>query len=50
MSDTHPDAMQERYNADPNYRNKEVFVQIPGKHRNKEAAWKALRDMLAIRH
>jgi hypothetical protein len=26
------------------------FVRIPGKHRNHDAAWDALADMLATRH
>jgi len=29
---------------------REVWLLIPGKHRNKEAAWEALEDMLATRH
>jgi hypothetical protein len=27
-----------------------TWVRIPGKHRNKDAAWDALEDMIATRH
>jgi hypothetical protein len=27
-----------------------TFVSIPGKHRDKDAAWDVLEDMLATRH
>lgn len=29
---------------------REAYVRVPGKHRNKEAAWDALQEMLATRH
>jgi hypothetical protein len=28
----------------------EAWVRIPGKHRNRDAAWDALEDMIATRH
>jgi hypothetical protein len=28
----------------------EAWVRIPGKHRDKEAAWEALQDLLQTRH
>jgi len=28
----------------------EAWLRIPGKHRSKEAAWDALRDLLETRH
>ena len=27
-----------------------VWVRVPGKHRNKEAAWDAVQEMVAVRH
>jgi hypothetical protein len=32
------------------YSLREAWLRVPGKHRNKEAAWGALQDMLAPRH
>jgi hypothetical protein len=48
MIDMHPDDFK-------NYRRggrtvREAWVRIPGKHRNKEAAWDALQEMLETRH
>jgi hypothetical protein len=28
----------------------EVWVRIPGKHKNRDAAWNCLEDMMAARH
>jgi hypothetical protein len=43
----HPD----EYRPDPNGRVvREAWLRIPGKFRNKDAAWDALEDMLATRH
>ena len=39
----HPDD----YKPDGNRAAKEVFVRVPGKHRNKEAAWDALCDIIS---
>jgi hypothetical protein len=29
---------------------REAWVLVPGKHRNQDAAWDALQDMIATRH
>jgi hypothetical protein len=29
---------------------REAWVRVPGKHRNKDAAWAALENMIATRH
>jgi hypothetical protein len=48
MVDTHPDILEN----DPTMHGRArcVWVRIPGKHRNMDAAWGALEDMLATRH
>jgi hypothetical protein len=43
MIDVDPDEMQ-------HCPCKSAFFCIPGKHRNRDAAWDALEDMLATRH
>jgi hypothetical protein len=63
MIDVHPDELKHCLcitaflYVDPNeYRPKgsrtarEAWVRIPGKHRNWDAAWAALEDMIATRH
>jgi hypothetical protein len=50
MIDVDPDA-----DAFKNYRPGartvcQCFVHIPGKHRNRDAAWDALEDLMATRH
>lgn len=30
--------------------NHSAWVRVPGKHRNKEAAWVAAQEMVAVRH
>jgi hypothetical protein len=42
----HPDD----YKPDGSRMAREVFVRIPGKHRNKDTAWAALEDLIATRH
>lgn len=42
----HPD----EYRPDGNRIAQEAWVKIPGKHRNWDAAWDALMEMLATRH
>jgi hypothetical protein len=38
------------YRPDGNRTAREAWLRIPGKHRNWEAAWDALQDILATRH
>jgi hypothetical protein len=33
-----------------NRRAREAWVRVPGKHRNKDAAWDALQDLMETRH
>lgn len=49
MIDVHPDELKE-YRRYGSRSAQEAWLRIPGKHRNKKAAWKALRDMLKTRH
>lgn len=42
----HPD----EYRPDGSRTAREAWVRIPGKHRNKDAAWDALQDLLVTRH
>lgn len=37
------------YHPDPSRVAQEVWVRIPGKHRNKDLAWEAFQDMMAAR-
>jgi hypothetical protein len=48
MVDIHPDILE----SDPTMHRpaRSVWVRVPGKHRNRDAAWDALEDMLATRH
>jgi hypothetical protein len=63
MVDVHPDDLKhclcrtaflyvnpKEYKPDGSRTAHEVWVRIPGKHRNWEAAWDALEDMMATRH
>ena len=63
MIDVHPDELKRcfckvaflyvhpsEYRPDGSHTAREVYVRIPGKHRNRDAAWNALEDMLATRH
>ena len=43
MIDVDPDELGSR-------RARQVFVRIPGKHRNRDAAWDALEELVATRH
>jgi len=38
------------YRPDGSPTAREAWVRVPGKHRNKEAAWDALENMIATRH
>jgi hypothetical protein len=38
------------YQPDGSRTAREVYVRIPGKHRNADAAWDALEDLIATRH
>jgi hypothetical protein len=38
------------YRPDGRRTAREAFVRIPGKHRNRDAAWDALEEILATRH
>jgi hypothetical protein len=38
------------YRPDGSRTAREAWVRIPGKHRNREAAWDALQNMIATRH
>jgi hypothetical protein len=42
----HPD----EYRPDGSRTAREAWVCVPGKHRNKEAAWNAVQDMIETRH
>jgi hypothetical protein len=46
MIEVHPDELKHRAPG----ATREAWVRIPSKHRNKEAAWDALEDMLVTRH
>jgi hypothetical protein len=63
MVDVHPDELKHclcksaflyvhpnDYKPDGSRTAQEVWVRVPGKHRNKEAAWDALEAMFATRH
>jgi hypothetical protein len=63
MIDVHPDELKHclcmtaflyvrpsEYRPDRSRTAREAWVRIPGKHRNKDAAWDALEDMIATRH
>jgi hypothetical protein len=41
----HPD----EYRPDPNRVAREIWVRVPGKHRNQDRAWEALEEMMAAR-
>ena len=43
MIDVHPDELQ-------HCTAREAWLRVPGKHRNKDAAWDALEDMMTTRH
>jgi hypothetical protein len=38
------------YRPDGSRTAREAWFRVPGKHRNKEAAWDALQDIIATRH
>jgi len=38
------------YKPDGSRTAREAWVRVPGKHRNKDAAWAALENMIATRH
>jgi hypothetical protein len=40
----------DEYRPDPSCVAREVWVRIPGKHRNQDLAWDALQDLMAMRH
>jgi hypothetical protein len=63
LVDVHPDELKhcvcktawlyvdrDEYKPEPGRVAREVYVRVPGKHRNWEAAWDALQDLLATRH
>jgi hypothetical protein len=63
MIDVHPDELKHclcttaflyvrpsEYRPDRSRTAREAWVRIPGKHRNRDAAWDALEDMIATRH
>jgi hypothetical protein len=63
MIDVHPDELKHclcktafpyvhpnEYRPDGSSTAREALVRILGKHRNRDAAWDALEDMLATRH
>jgi len=51
MIDVDPDELNEhRPDGKERRRAREVWVRVPGKHRNAEAAWDAIQDMMATRH
>ena len=51
MVDVHPAFFTDEYHPDDRSRTiQQAWVRVPGKHRNKEAAWDAMQDMLATRH
>ena len=45
MVDVHPDDLRTS-----TYDYGQCWVRIPGKHKNRDAAWDALQDMMATRH
>jgi hypothetical protein len=47
MIDIDPDCPDWR---DGSRRARNAFVRVPGKHRNKDAAWDAFQDLVATRH
>jgi hypothetical protein len=63
MVDVHPDDLKNcvckvallyvhpnDYRPDENRKAQAAYVRIPGKHRNWDAAWDALQDMMITRH
>src|SRR5260370_15718088 len=63
MVDVHPDELKHclckvaflfvhpnGYKPDGSRTAREAWVRVPGKHRDKDAAWDALEDMIATRH
>ena len=63
MIDVHPDELKfclcktawlyvhpDEYKPDGTRTAQEAWVRVPGKHRNKDAAWDALDDLIATRH
>ena len=48
MIDVPPDDFRERRPGA--LRARECWVRIPGKHKNRDAAWDTLEDMMATRH
>jgi hypothetical protein len=63
MIDVHPDDLKhclckvvflyvhsKDYRPDGSRRAQEAWVRVPGRHRNKEAAWNAFEAMLATKH
>jgi hypothetical protein len=63
MVDVHPDELKhcmckiaflyvhpDEYTPDGSRTAREAWLRIPGKHRNQEAAWDALQDLLETRH
>jgi hypothetical protein len=63
MADVHPDELRHclcktaflyvhphDYKPDGRHTAREAWVRVPGKHRNRVAAWDALEDMVATRH
>jgi hypothetical protein len=45
MIDVHPDDFPALYRTA-----RQCWVRIPGKHRNEDAAWDALQELMATRH
>ena len=50
MIDVHPDDLKHCLCKVDGRRAQEAWVRMPGKHRNKEAAWNAFQDMLTTKH
>ena len=63
MIDVHPDELKDHlckiaflyvhpneYRPDGSRTAREAWVRVPGKHRDKDAAWDALENMIATRH
>lgn len=63
LIDVHPDELKHclckvaflyvhpnEYRPDGSRIAREAWVRVPGKHRNRDAAWDALENMLATRH
>ncbi len=46
MIDVHPD----EFRLGEGRKAREAWVRIPGKHRNRDAAWAALENIIATRH